>query len=157
MENDSTTTQNAPKESEEVNKKGDISSNPNDVIEENAESPSDFVSEVQKDADIRGQYAPNPVLAARILASNEEIADDLANKDKKVDINLKIIYGIGILLVLAGWVVFVIFFSWKQLDPCKCRVQHVSDTVFVALLTSATANILALPAIILKYLFPRKG
>ncbi|OAV68357.1 hypothetical protein Barb6XT_01027 [Bacteroidales bacterium Barb6XT] len=36
-----------------------------------------------------------------------------------------------------------------------CPNAHkVSDTVFIALLTSATANILFLPAIVLKYLFP---
>lgn len=52
--------------------------------------------------------------------------------------------------------VFVIYFSLKQLNPCDLCVRKVSDTVFVALLTSATANILALPAIILNYLFPKK-
>lgn len=126
-------------------------------VNDNSIYPNDFVSEVQEESACSDRYSPNPSFAAQILASNEEVADDLAKRDKKLDINLKKIYGIGILIVLAGWVLFVILFSWKQLEPCECKVKHVSDTVFVALLTSATANILALPAIILKYLFPNKN
>lgn len=94
--------------------------------------------------------------AAKELESNEQIAKRLSNKDKNTDICLKWVYGCGILGILIVWELFVIFFSWKQLNPCDKCVHKVSDTVFVALLTTATANILALPAIILKYLFPKK-
>lgn len=47
-------------------------------------------------------------------------------------------------------------FSVKQLNPCDKCVYKISDPVFITLLTTATTNILALPTIILRYLFPRK-
>lgn len=96
-------------------------------------------------------------IGATILKSDEEKAKaHLSNKDKSADISLKKVYGWGILGILIVWELFVIFFSWKQLNPCDKCVHKVSDSVFIALLTTATANILALPAIILKYLFPKK-
>lgn len=96
-------------------------------------------------------------IGATMLKSDEERAKRLlSNKDKSADISLKKLYGCGILLILVGWEIFVIVFSMKQLNPCDKCVHKVSDSVFIALLTTATANILALPAIILKYLFPKK-
>ena len=103
---------------------------------------------------------PNPEderkVAAKILAANEEVANKLKKKNQIADICLKYIYGLGILIVLGFWIGFVIKISWKQINPDPNEVHYISDTVFIALLTSATANILALPAIILKYLFPKR-
>lgn len=93
---------------------------------------------------------------SRALEISAQMAKDLENKDKSADIHLKKLYGWGILFVLVGWVLFVIYYSIQQLNPCSCKVRPMSDTVMIALWTSATANILALPAIILKYLFPHR-
>lgn len=155
MPNDNISVQSSTQDVDAVIEEDVIQPSP-DIVDDNDDLPSDFVSEVQEESEISGRYTPNPSLAAQILASNEKVADDLEKKNKKADINLKWIYGVGILLVLIGWVLFVVLFSWRQLEPCIFKVHHVSDTVFVALLTSATANILALPAIILKYLFPHR-
>ena len=94
-------------------------------------------------------------LGSKFLEANAKVAS-LIRKEKWADIILKCVYGIGILVVLGIWMNFVIKFSWKQLNPNVSEIHRVSDTVFVALLTSATANILALPTIILKYLFPKR-
>lgn len=122
-------------------------------------SPQDFISEVEQD---QGRACvPNvpgaTELAAQTLATNEDIAKKLSARDKKTDIWLKWVYGIATLLILVGWEVFVICFSWKQLNPCDAQVRAVSDGVMIALWTSATANIVALPAIILNYLFPKRN
>lgn len=93
---------------------------------------------------------------SRALEISAQMAKDLENKDKSADIHLKKLYGWGILAVLGAWVIFVIYYSIQQLNPHCCEVRHMSDTIIIALWTSATANILALPAIILKYLFPQK-
>lgn len=95
--------------------------------------------------------------ASRTLEISAQMAKELENKDRSADIHLKKLYGWGILIVLAGWIGFVIYFSIQQLNPCGCEVRPLSDAVIIALWTSATANILALPAIILKYLFPNRN
>lgn len=122
-----------------------------------SDSSQGFLSEVESDQQNALQTnAPDvAALAAQTLKSNEEIAKDLKKRDKLADIKLKWIYGISTLLILIGWEVFVICFSWKQLNPCECQVRIASDGVMIALWTSATANIVALPAIILNYLFPK--
>lgn len=121
-----------------------------------AESPAEsFVSEAENT-----NVNPSPERieeqASRALEISAQMAKELENKDRSADIHLKKLYGWGILIVLAGWICFVVYFSIQQLDPCTCKVRPMSDAVINALWTSATANILALPAIILKYLFPKR-
>lgn len=126
-----------------------------DNREENTELPNpieeEFINTLLQEQTAYPQ--PDPQAAARILSANEDVANRLNNQDKKVDINLKIIYGVVILVLLLIWIFFVICFSNKQLEPNSEKMHHISDTVFVTLLTTATANIIALPTIILKYLF----
>lgn len=126
-----------------------------DMDKNDINNPADCFVEELKEANSNDNISAS-TYAAKLLESNEEIAKRLSNRDKNTDICLKWVYGVSIILVLAAWETFVIYFSIKQLNPCNKCVQRVSDTVFVALLTTATANILALPAIILKYLFPKK-
>lgn len=95
--------------------------------------------------------------ASRALEISAQIAKELENKDRSADIYLKKLYGWGVLIVLAGWICFVVYFSIQQLKTCGSEVRPMSDAVIIALWTSATANILALPAIILKYLFPNRN
>ena len=125
-----------------------------DMDENDKNNPAScFVEELEE---ANPNNIPNPIYSAKILKDNEKIAQDLSNRDKSTDICLKWVYGVSIILILVAWEIFVVMFSMKQLNPCDKCVHKVSDTVFVALLTTATANILALPAIILKYLFPKK-
>lgn len=126
-----------------------------DMDKNDINNPADCFVEELKETNSNDNTSAS-TYAAKLLESNEEIAKKLSNRDKNTDICLKWVYGVSIILVLAVWEIFVIYFSIKQLNPCNKCVQRVSDTVFVALLTTATANILALPAIILKYLFPKK-
>lgn len=126
-----------------------------DMDENDMNNPADCFVEELKETNSNDNITAS-TYAAKLLESNEEIAKRLSNKDKNTDICLKWVYGVSIILVLAGWEIFVIYFSIKQLNPFDKYVHKVSDTVFIALLTTATANILALPAIILKYLFPKK-
>lgn len=132
-------------EQDEKNKEfeEDIKATVDDLIEEIDEIPT------------TGEQEGNS--SASMLFSNEEIARKLAERSKNADICLKWIYGIAILCVLAAWEIFVIVVMCKQSWPIDKGIQHFSDAVLIALLTSATANILALPAIILRYLFPNKG
>ncbi|MBO5267558.1 MAG: hypothetical protein J6B13_02210 [Muribaculaceae bacterium] len=128
------------------------SSNP--VTESPAES---FVAEAES-TNLSTNQSPERIeeQASRALEISAQIAKELENKDRSADIHLKKLYGWGILFVLSGWIIFVIYFSIQQLNPCSCEVRPMSDAVIIALWTSATANILALPAIILKYLFPKR-
>lgn len=89
-------------------------------------------------------------------AQEEELkrSRELDNDDKQGDISLKRLYGVAILLVLTIWVAFVITFMIMQVVTND--IERVSDTTLVTLLTSATANILILPTIVLKYLFPNR-
>lgn len=121
-----------------------------------AESPAEsFVTEAEN---TNVSQSPERIeeQASRALEISAQMAKELENQDRSADIHLKKLYGWGILLVLGCWIVFVIYFSIQQLNPCKCEVRPMSDAVIIALWTSATANILALPAIILKYLFPKR-
>lgn len=123
-----------------------------DMEKKEIKNPAEnFVEEVEDDSTMQ-----TSTYAAKLLESNEEIAKKLFNKDKNTDICLKWVYGVSIIIVLSAWEVFVIYYSIQQLNPCNKCVHKISDAVFIALLTTATANILALPAIILKYLFPKK-
>ncbi|MDE6069870.1 MAG: hypothetical protein K2F92_03185 [Alistipes sp.] len=125
------------------------------MAEDNFTSLRDFFSDVEA-AQQRDKQPNLTEMAARTLAANEKTAKDLSFKDKRADINLKWLYGIVILLILIGWEVFVIIFSFKQLNPNSLKIRPMSDAVLIALWTSATANIVALPAIILNYLFPKR-
>lgn len=90
------------------------------------------------------------------LEASAKMARILQHKDKKTDIQLKWLYGVVIIIVLSCWEWFVINVVRSQLNPNKEEIFHLSDAVLIALLTTATANILALPAIILSYLFPKR-
>lgn len=82
--------------------------------------------------------------------------EKIARREKATDINLKWIYGLVILGVLLWWEYFVISYSWELLNPDATKVRQMSDAVIIALWTSATANIVALPTIILNHLFPKR-
>lgn len=97
------------------------------------------------------------VTSSNALNLSASMSKDLEHKDKRTDIWLKRGYGLAILIVLGFWEWFVIMVVFSQLSQPEAHVHYLSDTVLVALLTSATANILALPTIILKYLFPHKS
>lgn len=123
---------------------------------QSTESPAEsFVLEAEK-TNISTSPERIEEQASRALEISAQMAKELENKDRSADIHLKKLYGWGILFVLAGWIGFVVYFSVQQLNPCCCEVRPMSDAVIIALWTSATANILALPAIILKYLFPKR-
>ncbi len=128
--------------------------NNNPIVESPAES---FVAEAEN-TNVSIGPLPEHIeeQASRALEISAQMAKELENKDRSADIHLKKLYGWGILFVLSCWIIFVICFSWQQLNPCACEVRPMSDAVIIALWTSATANILALPAIILKYLFPKR-
>lgn len=122
---------------------------------DNPTPSQDFISEVeseQRDEDCR---IPTE-LSAKKLSDDEALAKELERLEKKTDIKLKRIYGIVILCILGLWEIFVIVFSCVQLNPNCCAIRHMTDTVIIALWTSATANIVALPTIILRYLFPKR-
>lgn len=127
---------------------------------DNPISTENFVSEIEEDQRQSTQKfdAESAArFAAEALVSNESIAKSLSARDKSADISLKWVYGIATLFILIGWEVFVICFSMKQLEPSACKVHHATDGVLIALWTSATTNIVALPAIILNYLFPKRN
>ena len=87
------------------------------------------------------------------LNNDDKRMDNLAVKDKEVDIDLKERYGNTILNILIGWLFFVGVIIFSQLGT----VSHkLSDEILITLITTSTANIIALPVIILKYLFPKK-
>lgn len=71
--------------------------------------------------------------------------------EKATDIDLKRMYGNSILNILTYWMVFVGFILFIHLGPLN---NPFSNEVIIVLLTTTTANIIALPIIILKYLFP---
>lgn len=71
--------------------------------------------------------------------------------EKATDIDLKRMYGNNILNILIYWMVFVGFILFIHLGPLN---NPFSNEVIIVLLTTTTANIIALPIIILKYLFP---
>lgn len=81
--------------------------------------------------------------------------EKISNRERTTNINLKWIYGVVILGVLLWWEYFVIQYSWELLNPDGTKVRQMSDAVIIALWTSATANIVALPTIILNHLFPK--
>ena len=83
----------------------------------------------------------------------EKRMEELDIKDKEVDIDLKGRYGNTILNILIGWLVFVGLILLSQLGPVSCKL---SDEVLITLITTSTANIIALPVIILRYLCPKK-
>lgn len=128
--------------------------NNNPIVESPAES---FVAEAEN-TNVSIGPLPEHIeeQASRALEISAQMAKELENKDRSADIHLKKLYGWGILFVLSVWIIFVSCFSWQQLNPCAREVRPMSDAVIIALWTSATANILALPAIILKYLFPKR-
>lgn len=75
----------------------------------------------------------------------------LKNKDKKTDIDLKKIYGESILGILIAWLFFVGIILIGQFG---FGAYKFSDTVIITLITTTTANVIALPTIVLNYLFP---
>lgn len=86
-----------------------------------------------------------------LLSDDDKRWKELKNIDKETDIELKKTYGTCILGILIGWLAFVGLIILGQVGP----IYHkLSDGVLITLITTSTANIIALPMIILKYLFP---
>lgn len=84
---------------------------------------------------------------------SQKIIELVQIKDKLADIDLKKIYGICLLVILALWIIMVAFICITYIFQDS---PHVSDTVLITLFTTTTANIVALPTLVLKYLFPIK-
>lgn len=82
-----------------------------------------------------------------------KLAKLLQIKDKLADISLKKIYGYFILGILGLWVIVVAFICITYIFQDK---PNMSDGVLITLLTTTTANILVLPTVVVKYLFPNK-
>ena len=82
-----------------------------------------------------------------------KLAELLQIKDKLADISLKKIYGYFILGILGLWVIVVAFICITYIFQDK---PNMSDGVLITLLTTTTANILVLPTVVVKYLFPNK-
>lgn len=74
-------------------------------------------------------------------------------KNKLADINLKKVYGYCILGILGFWILLVAFICITYIFQ---DFPNISDAVLITILTTTTANILVLPTIVLKYLFPNK-
>lgn len=87
-----------------------------------------------------------------ILDKDSQIAKDLKVKDILTDINLKKVYGYCILGILSFWLLIVAFICITYIFQEK---PNMSDAVLITLLTTTTANILILPTIVVKYLFPK--
>lgn len=90
--------------------------------------------------------------SSELLDKDSETADALNKIERITDLKLKRTYGYLIVGILCCWIVFVGTFTFFQLYVDR----PVSETVLVTLLTTTTANIIALPIIILKYLFQSK-
>ena len=90
--------------------------------------------------------------SAELLSKDALIEEVIEAYKKYSDIELKKQYGGWIIAVLVIWVLFVGTFCFFQLWVEK----PMSDGVLITLLTTTTINILALPTIILRSLFPHK-
>jgi hypothetical protein len=97
--------------------------------------------------------ASNAYLDALASSFQREQRFQQEMEDKDADISLKKTYGWTIIAVLGLWEIFVIVIVAIHLGS---KAVKLSDTVLITLLTSATANILALPTIVLNYLFPKR-
>lgn len=90
-----------------------------------------------------------------ILSKDFEVAKEIEHlleiKNKIADIKLKQIYGYCILVILSFWILAVVFICVTYLFQDN---PNISDSVLITLLTTTTANIIVLPTIVLKYLFP---
>lgn len=90
--------------------------------------------------------------SAEILSKDAKIEKTIEVYDRYSDIKLKKIYGIWILVILCAWIVFVITFCFFQMYV----ERPISDSVFITLITTSTANIIGLPLLILRCLFPTR-
>lgn len=111
--------------------------------------------EIPNWGDTNDDSPPAPALN-EIDGESKKQQERLSRRERSTDINLKWLYGIVILGILIWWEYFVIKYSWAMLNPNGNEVRQMSDAVIIALWTSATANIVALPTIILQYLFPKR-
>ena len=114
---------------------------------------ADYISQVVPK--IENGTMPELSGSYEILSKDSEIFSVIKSivsiKDRLSDIDLKRIYGWTILGVLALWVIFVIFVCIAYMFQ---NCPNLSDNVLITLLTTTTVNILILPTIVLKYLFP---
>lgn len=116
-----------------------------------------FISEYAN-TDSNVSVSPSKVQESfQLLDKDYEISQKIIElvqiKDKLADIDLKKIYGICLLVILALWIIMVAFICITYIFQDS---PHVSDTVLITLFTTTTANIVALPTLVLKYLFPIK-
>lgn len=114
---------------------------------------SDYISQVVPE--IENGAMPELSGSYKMLSKDSEIFSVIKSlvsiKDRLSDIDLKRIYGWTILGVLVLWVIFVIFVCITYMFQ---KSPNLSDNVLITLLTTTTVNILILPTIVLKYLFP---
>lgn len=117
----------------------------------------DFLRENAERVSNDGIDAPISKEASEMLDKDYQTSIKLAEllqiKDKLADISLKKIYGYFILGILGLWVIVVAFICITYIFQDK---PNMSDGVLITLLTTTTANILVLPTIVVKYLFPNK-
>jgi Fe2+ transport system protein B len=117
----------------------------------------DFIKHVKEEnatETVNAASAQDAYLAALSSSIQREQRFQQEIEDKDADISLKKTYGWTIIAVLGLWELFVIVIIAIHLGS---KVAKLSDTVLITLLTSATANILALPTIVLNYLFPKRA
>jgi Fe2+ transport system protein B len=123
---------------------------------DNLKGIDDFVKHVKEEnvaETTNADSAANTYLDALSSSFQREQRFQQEMEDKEADISLKKTYGWAIIAVLGLWELFVIVIIAIHLGS---KAVKLSDTVLITLLTSATANILALPTIVLNYLFPKR-
>lgn len=117
----------------------------------------DFLRENSERVSNNGVDAHISKEASEMLDKDYQISLKLAEllqiEDKLADISLKNIYGYCILGILGFWVIMVAFICITYIFQNK---PNMSDGVLITLLTTTTANILVLPTVVVKYLFPNK-
>ena len=92
--------------------------------------------------------------AADLSKSDVELENlFLQNIDFEQDITLRRYSAYGIYIVMLLWLIFLMVII--SIEGCTSTPFELSDKVLIALIVSLTGNILLLPTIVLKYLFPR--
>lgn len=113
-----------------------------------------FAEEVQKDDSLQTHEICNyPEKYKSIEEDFKAQFYELKKEDLIADIRLKKMYGKCVLGVLAGWCLLVAFICITYMFQ---NYPNLSDNVLITLFTTTTANIIALPTIVLKYLFSKK-
>jgi hypothetical protein len=119
-------------------------------------SPAIHASEItqpdEPDENTRAEMGLYDAEDKRLTLDNKKIENEI----RKQDMDERKAYSNKIYCLIASWLIYVGLIIFLEALGSKCGWFKLSDPVMIALITTSTASVIGLFAIVVNYLFKKK-